>query len=60
MLNAARARLPQQTWAQRALQRLMPHAPRLTHLLCADMERLPAGGQQREPHLVQLALQWAQ
>ncbi|MFP5580315.1 MAG: methyltransferase domain-containing protein, partial [Acidimicrobiia bacterium] len=41
MLAVTRARLPQSTWTQRALQRLTPHASRLNHLVCADLARLP-------------------
>jgi malonyl-CoA O-methyltransferase len=66
MLNAARARLPQPTWAQRALQRLTPHAfyprkagARLPHLLCADMDRLPLAANSMNLVWSSLALQWA-
>ncbi len=56
MLQTARARLPQPTWAQR----LTPGSGRLTHLVCADMEQLPLAPSSM--HLVwsSLALQWAQ
>jgi malonyl-CoA O-methyltransferase len=59
MLAATRARLPQPTWAQRALQRLTPQAARLTHLLCADMERLPFAPNSMNLVWSSLALQWA-
>ncbi|MCL5060299.1 MAG: malonyl-ACP O-methyltransferase BioC [Candidatus Thermoplasmatota archaeon] len=59
MLKAARARLPQPTWAQRALQRLTPHASSLTHLACADMERLPFAPNSMNLVWSSLALQWA-
>jgi len=41
MLAAARVRLPQSTWAQRTLARLTLAAAPPTHLICADMDRLP-------------------
>ena len=59
MLAATRARLPQPTWAQRALQRLTPHPSRLTHLMCADMERLPLAPNSMNLVWSSLALQWA-
>lgn len=59
MLHAARARLPQPGWAQRALQRLTPRAPRPAHLLCADMERLPLAPNSLNLVWSSLALQWA-
>lgn len=59
MLNAARARLPQPTWTQRALERLAPHASRLTHLVCADMARLPLAANSMNLVWSNLALQWA-
>jgi len=59
MLNATRARLPQQTWVQRALQRLTPHPAHRTHLLCADMERLPLAASSVNLVWSSLALQWA-
>ena len=58
MLAAARARLPQPTWARRALQRLNPSS-RLTHLVCADMERLPLAPDSVNLVWSSLALQWA-
>ena len=59
MLAALRARLPQPTWAQRALSRLPPHPSRLTHLVCADMERLPLAPNSMNLVWSSLALQWA-
>ncbi len=59
MLAAARARLPQPTWAQRALTRLTPSSSRLTHLVCADMERLPLVPNSMNLVWSSLALQWA-
>jgi malonyl-CoA O-methyltransferase len=59
MLSAARARLPQPTWAQRALQRLTPNALPATHLVCADMERLPLAASSQNLVWSSLALQWA-
>jgi malonyl-CoA O-methyltransferase len=59
MLNAARARLPQPAWAQRMLSRLTPRASRLTHWMCADMERLPLASNSANLVWSSLALQWA-
>ncbi|MHB0975164.1 MAG: malonyl-ACP O-methyltransferase BioC [Thiobacillus sp.] len=59
MLKAVRARLPQPTWVQRTLQRLTPHASRLTHLVCADMARLPLAASSVNLVWSSLALQWA-
>lgn len=59
MLKAARTRLPQSSWAQRALARLTPPASRLTHLLCADMDRLPLAPSSVNLVWSSLALQWA-
>lgn len=59
MLAATRARLPQPSWAQRTLQRLSPNASSLTHLLCADMERLPLAPNSMNLVWSSLALQWA-
>jgi malonyl-CoA O-methyltransferase len=59
MLAAARARLPQPTWTQRALQRLTPQASPLSHLMCADMERLPLAPNSMNLVWSSLALQWA-
>lgn len=59
MLSATRARLPHPTWAQRALQRLTPRASPLTHLLCADMARLPLAPNSMNLVWSSLALQWA-
>ncbi|HBU30463.1 MAG TPA: malonyl-[acyl-carrier protein] O-methyltransferase BioC [Thiobacillus sp.] len=59
MLKAARARLPQPTWAQRAVQRLMPGPSRSSRLICADMERLPLAPNSMNLVWSSLALQWA-
>ena len=59
MLAAVRGRLPQPTWAQRALQRLTPNPSSLTHLMCADMERLPLAANSVDLVWSSLALQWA-
>ena len=59
MLGAARARLPQPTWTQRALQRLTPHTLPATHLVCADMGRLPLAAGSVDLVWSSLALQWA-
>lgn len=59
MLKAARSRLPQPGWAQRALARFAPPASRLTHLMCADMERLPLASSSTNLVWSSLALQWA-
>ena len=59
MLAAVRARLPQPTWAQRALQRLAPSSSRFAHLMCADMERLPLAPNSMNLVWSSLALQWA-
>jgi len=59
MLAAARARLPQQGWAQRARSRLVLSSARATHLLCADMERLPLAPNSMNLVWSSLALQWA-
>ena len=59
MLAAARGRLPQPSWAQRALARLAPSPSPLTHLMCADMERLPLAPNSMNLVWSSLALQWA-
>ncbi|HMA12814.1 MAG TPA: malonyl-ACP O-methyltransferase BioC, partial [Steroidobacteraceae bacterium] len=59
MLAAARTRLPQPGWAQRALAQLAPSAARATHLVCADMERLPLAANSVDLVWSSLALQWA-
>ena len=59
MLSATRARLPQPTWAQRTLRHLTPRASPLTHLMCADMERLPLAPNSMNLVWSSLALQWA-
>ncbi|MEW6415296.1 MAG: malonyl-ACP O-methyltransferase BioC [Pseudomonadota bacterium] len=59
MLAAARARLPQPGWAQRVMQRIAPPAS-ATHLVCADMARLPLAANSMNLVWSSLALQWAQ
>jgi malonyl-CoA O-methyltransferase len=59
MLAAARARLPQPTLGQRALARLSPSASCPTHLVCADMERLPLAANSVNLVWSSLALQWS-
>lgn len=59
MLTATRAQLPQPTWAQRALHRLSPSAAEVTHLICADMERLPFLPSSMNLVWSNLAMQWA-
>lgn len=59
MLAAARGRLPQPTWVERALQRLTPSPSRFAHLMCADMERLPLAANSMNLVWSSLALQWA-
>ncbi|MDP3421473.1 MAG: malonyl-ACP O-methyltransferase BioC [Thiobacillus sp.] len=74
MLAATRARLPQPTWAQRALQRLTHYVlgttrardgipcgypSAFTHLVCADMDRLPLAPNSVNLVWSSLALQWA-
>ena len=59
MLAAARARLPQPSWAQRALQRLTPNPSSPSHLVCADLERLPLAPNSMNLVWSSLALQWA-
>jgi malonyl-CoA O-methyltransferase len=60
MLHAARARLPQPTWAQRALARFAASTPQqAAHLMCADMGRLPLAADSMNLVWSSLALQWA-
>ena len=59
MLSAARARLPQLNWTQRALGFLTPHSSPHTHTLCADMERLPLAANSVNLLWSSLAMQWA-
>jgi len=60
MLAAARARLPQAGWAQRALARWSSRPAATPHWLCADMERLPLAPNSMNLLWSSLALQWAQ
>ena len=59
MLHAARARLPQARWPQRALELFTPHRAAITHGLCADMARLPLAANSMNLVWSNLALQWA-
>jgi len=59
MLAAARARLPQPTWAQRTLARVASMPSRAAHVVCADMERLPLAANSLNLVWSSLALQWA-
>jgi len=59
MLAAARARLPQPTWTQRALARVMSRSNEAAHMLCADMGRLPLAANSVNLVWSSLALQWA-
>ncbi len=59
MLAAARARLPQPGWTQRARLRLAPASAHATHLVCADMARLPLAPNSMNLVWSSLALQWA-
>lgn len=59
MLSATRAQLPQPTWARRVLHRLAPSPAVATHLVCADMERLPFRSSSMNLVWSNLAIQWA-
>jgi len=59
MLKAARARLPEPSWAQRALARFSASTPQDAHLMCADMDRLPLAANSMNLVWSSLALQWA-
>lgn len=59
MLAAARARLPQPSWAQRALAHLTSAPLLAAHPVCADMERLPFAPNSMNLVWSSLALQWA-
>jgi malonyl-CoA O-methyltransferase len=59
MLHAARVRLPQPDWMNRALARLAPRPSRVTHCVCADMARLPLAANSMDLVWSNLALQWA-
>lgn len=59
MLTAARTRLPQPTWTRRVLHRLAPAPAQTTHLVCADMERLPLAPNSMNLVWSSLAVQWA-
>lgn len=59
MLAAARARLPQPTWARRTLSRFGSQPACAAHLVCADMDRLPLAENSVDLIWSSLALQWA-
>jgi len=59
MLAAARSRQPRATWGQRALSRLTLAPSPPTHLICADMDRLPLSPSSMNLVWSSLALQWA-
>jgi malonyl-CoA O-methyltransferase len=59
MLAAARARLPQPGWAQRALASLTARPSAAAQLVCADMGRLPLAADSVNLLWSSLALQWA-
>jgi len=59
MLHAARARLPQPGWAQRALSGVLNRSGQPQHLICADMDRLPLADNSMNLIWSSLALQWA-
>lgn len=58
MLAAARARLPQPTWARRTLSRFGSQPAGAAHLVCADMDRLPLAENSVDLIWSSLALQW--
>ena len=59
MLLAARARLPQPGWVQRALGSMRPRSGPQHHVICADMARLPLAASSVNLIWSSLALQWA-
>ena len=59
MLTAARARLPQPSWTQRALAQVLPHSRSRHYAICADMDRLPLAADSMNLVWSSLALQWA-
>lgn len=59
MLAAARDRLPQPNWTQRALARLGSASPASAQFICADMDRLPLATSSANLVWSSLALQWA-
>lgn len=59
MLTAARARLPQPGWAQRALAGLRIQTEPGHAVVCADMGRLPLAASSMDLVWSNLALQWA-
>ncbi|MEQ1593352.1 MAG: malonyl-ACP O-methyltransferase BioC [Thiobacillaceae bacterium] len=59
MLHATRARLPLPSLPQRVLSHFTSNALAPTHLVCADMERLPLKANSVDLVWSSLALQWA-
>jgi malonyl-CoA O-methyltransferase len=59
MLAATRARFPREGWTRQVLSLLGSRALPQTHLLCADMERLPLAANSTNLIWSSLALQWA-
>ena len=59
MLAAARARLPQPSWARRTLSRFGSQPADAAQLVCADMDRLPLTENSVDLIWSSLALQWA-
>lgn len=59
MLAAARARLPQPSWAQRTLAPFLSSVESRQHAICADMARLPLAANSMNLVWSSLALQWA-
>lgn len=60
MLAAARARLPQASWAQRTLSHLLSSNGPRHQAICSDMDRLPLAANSMNLVWSSLALQWAQ
>lgn len=58
MLHAARNKSRKSSWLERIIQRLMSTASRLTHYVCADIERLPLKTSSADLIWSSLALQW--
>ena len=59
MLHAARLRLPQPGWLQRALPGVLKRSAQSHHAICADMDRLPLADSSIDLVWSSLALQWA-
>lgn len=59
MLHAARLRLPQPGWLQRAMPDVLKRRAQSHHAICADMDRLPLADSSIDLVWSSLALQWA-